>query len=265
MTADRVSNALQRIRKKFLKQNRLLAQVSIASRIYRPDINKLDFTFLIDPGPNVDIAVEGFKLRVVVTQARASLRRKRAGRRPAERRSPQPARLHAIAWLFRRQGWHQEAIRSRQKRIARRLCHRSRRTPQTGQGDITGNKYFDQQPFALVCRFNRPRACFQAAGSASTLLASDINGLQDLYRANGFRQIQIKSTVLDNYEGVEKRLAMTLEITEGPQILVGDVKITGNAKVPTDDLTSRIDTATGPPYSDYRLGRRPRHNPQLLL
>ena len=51
VTADRVSSALQRIRKKYLKQNRLLAQVSIASRIYRPDTNKLDFTFLIDPGP----------------------------------------------------------------------------------------------------------------------------------------------------------------------------------------------------------------------
>ena len=59
--------------------------------------------------------------------------------------------------------------------------------------------------------------------------------------------------MLDNYEGVEKRLALTLEITEGAQILVGDVKITGNSKVPTDDLQSRIDTATGQPYSDYRL------------
>ena len=72
VTADRVSSALQRIRKKYLKQNRLLAQVSVASRIYRPDANRLDFTFLIDPGPSVDIAVEGFKVRKSVLRKRVT-------------------------------------------------------------------------------------------------------------------------------------------------------------------------------------------------
>ena len=63
VTSDRVSNALQRIRKKYLKQKRLLAQVSVANRIYLTESNKVDYTFLIDPGPSVDIAVEGFKIR----------------------------------------------------------------------------------------------------------------------------------------------------------------------------------------------------------
>ena len=70
VTADRVSSALQRIRKKFLKQKRLLAQVSIALRTYRPETNRVDFTFLVDPGPSVDIGVEGFKIRQSVLRKR---------------------------------------------------------------------------------------------------------------------------------------------------------------------------------------------------
>jgi outer membrane protein assembly complex protein YaeT len=88
---------------------------------------------------------------------------------------------------------------------------------------------------------------------SQALLASDLNGLKDLYRANGFPEIQINSTVQDNYAGAEKRLAITLEIHEGPQTLVGEVQIVGNAKVPTEELLSRIDTAPDQPYSDYRL------------
>ena len=100
---------------------------------------------------------------------------------------------------------------------------------------------------------------------SQSLLASDINGLQELYRANGFRQIQIKSTVQDNYEGVEKRLAIELEITEGPQTSGGDVSIPGNHKVSTDELQSRHRDGSRPALFRLPPGRRSRHNPQLLL
>src|SRR5690242_2865102 len=62
VTVARVSNALDRLRKKFVKQDRLLAQVSIASRDYRPEKNAVDFTFDFEPGPKVQILTEGYKI-----------------------------------------------------------------------------------------------------------------------------------------------------------------------------------------------------------
>jgi outer membrane protein assembly factor BamA len=62
VTAARVRDSLQRLRKKFQKQNRALAQVSIAAQTYHPETNALDFTFQIDPGPVVLISAEGFHI-----------------------------------------------------------------------------------------------------------------------------------------------------------------------------------------------------------
>lgn len=254
VTADRVSSALQRIRKKYLKQNRLLAQVSIASRIYRPDINKLDFTFLIDPGPNVDIAVEGFKLRKSVVRKRVPVYEENAldddllneGRRNLLDYMQSRGYFDAKVGIKKQSDPAKNELRAVYV-IDPGVRHKLVKVM------ITGNKYFDQTALRSRMQVQPATRLLSSGRFSQSLLASDINGLQDLYRANGFRKIQIKSTVLDNYEGVEKRLALTLEITEGAQILVGDVKITGNSKVPTDDLQSRIDTATGQPYSDYRL------------
>ena len=48
LTSSRISNSLQRLRKRFQKEQRVLAQVSIAEQTYRPEKNAVDFTFQID-------------------------------------------------------------------------------------------------------------------------------------------------------------------------------------------------------------------------
>ena len=62
LTAARVSDSLQRLRKQFQKQNRALAQVSIAAPTYHAETNSVDFTFQIDPGPVVLITVQGYHI-----------------------------------------------------------------------------------------------------------------------------------------------------------------------------------------------------------
>ena len=57
-----LSRALDRLQKKYQKHSRLLAQVTIAKRVYRPSLNRVDYTFNIDPGPRVYIDTEGFKI-----------------------------------------------------------------------------------------------------------------------------------------------------------------------------------------------------------
>ena len=60
VTASRVTNSLQHLRKKFQKQHRALAQVSIAAQRYHPENNSVDYTFLIEPGPIVVVYTQGF-------------------------------------------------------------------------------------------------------------------------------------------------------------------------------------------------------------
>lgn len=254
VTADRVSSALQRIRKKYLKQNRLLAQVSIASRIYRPETNKLDFTLLIDPGPTVDIAVEGFKVRKSVLRKRVPVYEENA----LDDDLLNEGRRNLLDYMQSR-GYFDATVGIKKQSDPTKNELRALYVIDPGVRHklvkvfITGNKYFDQATLRSRMQVQPAARLLTNGRFSQSLLASDINGLTDLYRANGFRKVQIKSSVQDNYEGVEKRMGITLEISEGPQTLVGEVKILGNSKVPTDELQSRIDTAEGQPYSDYRL------------
>jgi outer membrane protein insertion porin family len=254
VTADRISNALQRIRKRYLKQKRLLAQVSIAERIYRPETNRLDFAFRIDPGPTVDIAVEGYKIRQSALRKRVPVYEENA----LDDDLLNEGRRNLLEYL-QTKGYFDASVGIKKQSDSAKNELRAIYVVDPGarhklvRVNIVGNKYFDQQALRSRMQVQPATRLLTRGRYSQALLAGDITGLQDLYRANGFRQIQIKSTVQDNYEGVEKHLAILMDIQEGPQTLVGDLKIVGNTKVPTEELQSRIDTAKGQPYSDYRL------------
>jgi outer membrane protein assembly complex protein YaeT len=254
VTADRVSNALQRIRKKYLKQKRLLAQVSIADRVYVSNTNKVDYTFLIDPGPTVEIEVEGFKIRQSVLRKRVPVYEENA----LDDDLLNEGRRNLLDYMQTR-GYFDAKVGVKKQSEPTRNALRAIYVIDPGVRHklvkvmISGNKYFDQE--ALRSRMQvQPATRFVTHGRFSqSLLASDINGLQELYRANGFRTIQIKGNVEDNYEGKERQLAIRLQVVEGPQTLIGEVKIAGNQKVADDVLVAKIDSAPGQPYSDYKL------------
>lgn len=254
VTADRVTNALQRIRKKYVKQKRLLAQVSIADRVYISDTNRVDYTFLIDPGPTVEIEVEGFKIRQSVLRKKVPVYEENA----LDDDLLNEGRRNLLDYMQTR-GYFDAKVGVKKQSQPTTNTLRAIYVIDPGirhklvKVIIAGNKYFDQE--ALRSRMQvQPATRFLTHGRYSqSLLASDLNGLQDLYRANGFRQIQIKSSVEDNYEGKERQLAVRLQVEEGPQTLVGDLKIVGNKKVAEDVLLAKIDSAPGQPYSDYKL------------
>jgi outer membrane protein insertion porin family len=254
VTADRVTNSLQRIRKKYLKQKRLLAQVSIADRVYVPDTNKVDYTFLIAPGPTVEIQVEGFKIRQSVLRKRVPVYEENA----LDDDLLNEGRRNLLDYMQTR-GYFDATVGVKKQSEPTKNTLRAIYVVDPGirhklvKVIISGNKYFDQE--ALRSRMQvQPATRFVTHGRFSqSLLASDINGLQELYRANGYRMIQIKSSVDDNYEGKERQLAVRLQVEEGPQTLVGDLKIAGTKKVSEDILLAKIDSAPGQPYSDYKL------------
>src|SRR5262249_24682552 len=63
VNGSKITTALQRLRKKYRKQDRLEAQVALTQRIYHPETNLVDYTFDINRGPIVEVKVEGAKLR----------------------------------------------------------------------------------------------------------------------------------------------------------------------------------------------------------
>jgi len=62
VVSTRLTHALQRLRARYQKQDRLLAQVQAAVSTYRPENNRVDYTFRVQRGPVIEIAAEGFRV-----------------------------------------------------------------------------------------------------------------------------------------------------------------------------------------------------------
>jgi outer membrane protein insertion porin family len=229
VTVQRISRALDRLRKKYQKQNRLLSQVAISSRTYRPETNTVDYAFEIQPGPRVQITVEGFKISRSQLKKNVPVYEENA----LDDDLLNEGRRNLLNYL---QGLgYFDAKVSVQKNPA--SADEMRVIYDIDAGDrhkllklvITGNKGFSEDQI-------RSRMQIQAAGRflahgrySQSLLSADVRNLTaNPYLANGFLGVKITPKVEDNYEGKQNDLAITLQIDEGPQTMVGALQIVGN-------------------------------------
>jgi outer membrane protein insertion porin family len=251
VTAARVTNSLQRLRKKFQKQHRVLAQVSIAAQKYNPSSNAVDYTYLIEPGPVVVIYAQGFHI------SRGALKREI----PVYEENAldddllNEGQRNLLDYLQSR--GHFDATVEFQKetapdtlRVAYRINPGARHKFELIE--ITGNKYFSRQMLRVRLRIQPAGKLFSRGRYSGALLKSDVANLEAMYIANGFRQVKIQTKVDDNYRGAAKHLAVHIQIEEGPQTLVGAFQIVGNQKIAASAFPE-LNTTAGQPYSEQNL------------
>jgi outer membrane protein insertion porin family len=256
VSVQRITNALDRLRKKYQKQNRLLAQVSISKKSYREEANAVDYTFDIVPGPKVEIVAEGFKIRRGALKQNVPIFEENA----VDEDLLNEGRRNLLNYLQGR-GYFDAKVAMKENKdvggdqlqiiyvIEPGARHRLVKI------EFAGNKYFFTD--RLLARMQvRPAARFESRGRYSQgLLSSDVHGLEDLYRANGFEQVKITGTVNDDYQGHENDLALRILVGEGPQTLVGAFHMEGNQAFTEAQLTSFINTAEGQPFSEFDIAQ----------
>ena len=252
VTSSRVSNSLQRLRKRFQKQQRVLAQVSIAEQIYHPESNAVDYTFQIDPGPAVVIYARGFHISRRVLKKEIPVYEENA----LDDDLLNEGQRNLLDYLQTR-GHFDAKVEFKKENDPNTLRVIYEIDPGPVHRlvlvEITGNQKF-LDTAALRSRMQiQPASRLLSHGRYSgALLRNDVAMLQALYRSNGFRQVQIITQVDDNYNGVTNRLAVHVHIQEGPQALVGDVHIAGNQKITTSEFPP-LETESGQTYSEEKL------------
>jgi outer membrane protein insertion porin family len=251
VTAARITNSLQRLRKKFQKQQRVLAQVSIAEQQYHPDSNAVDYTYLIEPGPVVLIHAEGFHISHGVLKKEVPVYEENA----LDDDLLNEGRRNLLDYLQSR--GHFDATVDIQRETAPdtlRVTYRIDPGPlhKFDLIEITGNKYFSRQILRQRLQI-QPSGRFLSHGHYSgELLKSDVASLQALYVSNGFREAKIQTKVDDNYRGNENHIAVHIQIEEGPQTVVGSLHIGGNEKIDVKAFPE-LYTTEGQPYSEQNL------------
>jgi len=251
ITAARVSGSLQRLRKRFQKQNRALAQVSIAEQPYHPETNTVDFTFQIDPGPVVVIYARGYHISRGVLKKEVPIYEENA----VDDDLLNEGKRNLLDYMQTR-GHFDATVDIQKESDAKTL----RVIYQINPGplhrlvliEITGNKDFlDTAKLRSYLQIERSSRFLSHGRYSETLLKSDVATLEGLYRASGFRDVKIQTKVDDDYHG-QNKLAVHIQIEEGVRTRVGEVHVLGNQKVAASALPE-LSTQPGQPYSEQDL------------
>ncbi len=252
VTAERVRGSLQRLRRKFQKQNRALSQVSIAEQLYLPETNRVDFTFQIDPGPVVLITARGYRISRGTLKKEIPVYEENA----VDDDLLNEGKRNLINYLQTR-GHFDAKVEIQKETDAKTL----RVIYQIDPGplhklvmvEITGNKQFlDTAKLRSYLQIQPTSRVLSHGRYSEELLKSDVATLEGLYKSNGFRQVQIQTNVDDNYQGTENRLAVHIHIEEGVRTRVGEVHLLGTEKILAKDLPE-LSTQPGQPYSEQDL------------
>lgn len=252
LTSSRVSNSLQRLRKRFQKEQKVLAQVSIAEQTYRPEKNAVDFTFQIDSGPQVLISAQGFHISRGVLKKQVPVYEENA----VDDDLLNEGKRNLLDYV-QTKGHFDAKIEIRKENDPNmlRVIYVIDPGPihKLSVVDITGNKNFlDTKTLRSYLQVQPASRLLSHGRYSESLLKSDVATLEGLYKSNGFRAVKIETKVDDNYEGVQNRLAVHIHIDEGPRTEVGTVHIVGNEKVKPGELPE-LSTQPGQPYSEQGL------------
>jgi outer membrane protein assembly complex protein YaeT len=252
ITAARVSGSLQHLRKRFQKQNRALAQVSIAEQPYHPETNAVDFTYQIDPGPVVVIYARGYHISHGVLKREVPVYEENA----VDDDLLNEGKQNLLDYLQTR-GHFDAKVEIQKKSDSKTLQVIYQIDPgplhKLMQVEITGNKDFlDTKKLRSYLQIE-PANTFDSHGRYSeALLKADVSTLEGLYRSSGFRDVKIQTKVEDNYHGGVNKLAVHIDIDEGVRTLVGELHVVGSEKVAASRLPE-LSTQPGQPYSEQDL------------
>ena len=250
VTAARRTRALQRLRKRFQKQDRLEAQVTMTQRIYHPETNRLDYTFEINRGPVVDVKVEGAKLRPGLVKKFVPVFEESAVDEDLLNEGARNIRDY-----FQSKGFFDVNVTYEQTQDSaterRTIIFHVEKNQRHKLVELVlqGNHYFSREDL-------REQMLMQPAGGllvhglfSQSILARDVQAIENLYRNNGFLQAKVKPEVEDNY-GKPGHIRVNLVVVEGPRTLVGTLKIQGNDALPEGQIRGLITASEGQPYSD---------------
>lgn len=251
ITASRINDSLQRLRKKLQKQQRVIAQVSIAAQNYRPESNVVDYSYLIDPGPVVVVYATGFRISRAVLKREVPVYQENAidddllteGKNNLLNFLQTRGRLDASVQIEKRTspGFSRVVYHIDPGPMHKFVLL-----------DISGNNYFSNKTLRERMQI-QPASTFLTDGRySSAFLKSDVAAIKALYVSNGFRDVEVTTKVDDNYEDAANHFAIHIDISEGAQTLVGAFRIVGNEKLDAKTFPD-LNTREGQPYSEQSL------------
>jgi outer membrane protein assembly complex protein YaeT len=254
LSDQRLQQGLDRVRRSYLTHGYLLAKIDLTSAVYDRDENHVRPELRIDAGPKVTVGVSGAKLS--------------------------RGRIKELVPIYQEQSVDQDLLIEGQRNIAQHFQSQgffdaqvsfSRRDLSADEQriefsidrgsryklvhiGISGNRYFDTMTIRerLGILTAHPLRIRNGRFSEDQL-ARDRSAIEELYRANGFRDVAVKSRVERNYLGREREVAVFLDVEEGEQWFVNELEISGVDLRLYPYIQSILTSTEGQPYSPFNV------------
>ncbi len=253
-TEDRVQTGIERVRKEFQNQNRLQVKVTLDHLDYHDKTNTVTPTLVIDNGPLVEVRTSGAKVSQGKLRQLIPVFQERAVDRGLLLEG-----TRNLVDYFQSQGYFDAMVEFDEQSPTpgvQRITYavtRNARHRLVGV-EITGNRFFDTGTV-------RERLSVREAGKlrnrygrySQKLRDNDRDAILDLYRSNGFRDVQVAATTLDDYRGRTDDLGVRYEIEEGLQWTVSQLEIEGASPEDTAHLREVIQSAAGQAFSEANI------------
>ena len=120
---------------------------------------------------------------------------------------------------------------------------------------LRGNTYFDADTIRSRM-FLTPASLFLRHGRYSeAFVRKDEENIANLYRANGFRDVKVSSSVQPKYRGKASDIGVTIHIDEGAQWLVEHLDIHGAAPERLKEFTPQLASSDGQPFAEVAIAK----------
>ncbi len=261
VTSARLERATDRMRKLLVRQEHLSARVTIHRGEYDAKSATLPIEIEVAAGPRVRVEVAGAKIPAKELRRRLPIYQEAA----VDEDLLQEGR-RAIRDYLERQGYFgvevsytasvtpAEGTPSGARPAEQVITYQVKRGALHRLIGVTfdGNQYFSHE--LLRSRLRLQPAAFASRGRFSRrMVQDDAASIRELYVANGFREADVRTELLDNYRGKEGDVFVRFHIQEGQQTRVAELKLEGNRTLRDDDLLAVIGSTAGQPYSEFNV------------
>ncbi len=252
LTESRLENGIGRVRDLFQKGDHLQASVVLDKLEYHPGTNRVTAALNIQGGPILEVKVKGAE----VSQGRLRQLIPIYEERSVDRSLLVEGQRNLVEY-FQSLGYFDATVDFEQTQpepgrsvveytVVPGLRHKLVNV------EFSGNRYFDTG--TLRERLSISPASFPRdrwGKFSQRMLDQDKSTLEDLYRGNGFREVEVNvDGPVDNYEGVPGHLSVKFEVNEGPQWLVNSLQIEGVPETDAAYLRTILQSTEGQPFSD---------------
>src|SRR5271155_5074646 len=250
MTSERLSRGSEKLKKFLVNQGYLGASAVIAPETYDPKSNHVPLKLTAVTGPRVRIEISGARLRQgkqrkllpIFAEGAVDEDLLQEGRRNIRDDLQRQGYFNADVQVSSQEG---------QKPVERVIHYDITRGDRFRLVGISfdGNKYFGTG--LLSRRLLLQTASFAFSGRFSQqLLRADTDSIRGVYLSNGFRDVQVSSTLDDHYRGKKNDLFVAFHVVEGAQTRIAGLQIDGNRAISTDELLGVTGSTKGEPYSE---------------